>query len=80
MEPNIRLGISRCLLGDPVRFDGNHSLDRFLVKTLGAYVDYFPVCPEVECGMGVPRETLRLVGEILLTHPPENHRVNRIRK
>ena len=63
MEPNIRLGISRCLLGDPVRFDGNHSLDRFLVKTLGAYVDYFPVCPEVECGMGVPRETLRLVGE-----------------
>ena len=69
MEPNIRLGISRCLLGDPVRFDGNHSLDRFLVKTLGAYVDYFPVCPEVECGMGVPRETLRLVGE------PENPRL-----
>lgn len=69
MKPNLRLGISRCLLGDPVRFDGNHSLDRFLVKTLGAYVDYFPVCPEVECGMGVPRETLRLVGE------PENPRL-----
>ena len=63
MEPKIRLGISRCLLGDPVRFDGNHHLDRFLVETLGSYVDYFPVCPEVECGMGVPRETLRLVGD-----------------
>ncbi len=63
MEPKIRLGISRCLLGDPVRFDGNHHLDRFLVKTLGSYVDYFSVCPEVECGMGIPRETLRLVGD-----------------
>jgi len=63
MESKIRLGISRCLLGDPVRFDGSHKLDRFLVDTLGAYVDYVPVCPEVECGMGIPRETLRLVGD-----------------
>jgi len=58
----IRVGISRCLLGDPVRYDGNHNLDRYLVHTLGIYIDYVPVCPEVECGMGIPRETLRLVG------------------
>ena len=59
----IRLGISSCLLGNPVRYDGGHKLDEFLVRTLGAYVEYVPVCPEVECGMGVPRETLRLVGD-----------------
>jgi len=59
----IRLGISSCLLGNPVRYDGGHKLDAFLVRTLGPYVDYVPVCPEVECGMGVPREALRLVGD-----------------
>ena len=58
----IRVGISRCLLGEPVRYDGNHNLDRYLVRTLGTYIDYVPVCPEVECGMGILRETLRLVG------------------
>ncbi|MCP4715765.1 MAG: DUF523 domain-containing protein, partial [Deltaproteobacteria bacterium] len=66
MEPKIRLGISRCLLGDCVRYNGGHKLDSFLVETLGAYVEYLPVCPEVECGMGVPREPLRLVGETKL--------------
>ncbi len=58
----IRLGISTCLLGEKVRYDGSHKLDRFLTDTLGRYVEYVPVCPEVECGMGVPREPLRLVG------------------
>ena len=62
MDKKIRLGISRCLLGDKVRFDGSHKLDRYLVDTLGAYVEYVPVCPEVECGLSVPRETMRLVG------------------
>ncbi len=59
----VRLGISTCLLGEKVRFDGGHKWDRFLTDTLGQYVDYVPVCPEVECGFGVPREPLRLVGD-----------------
>lgn len=59
----IRIGISACLLGNRVRYDGGHKLDSFLVNTLGAYVAYVPVCPEVECGMSVPREPLRLVGD-----------------
>lgn len=63
MEKPIRLGISTCLLGENVRYDGGHKLDRFLTDTLGEYVEYFPVCPEVECGLGIPRESLRLVGE-----------------
>jgi uncharacterized protein YbgA (DUF1722 family)/uncharacterized protein YbbK (DUF523 family) len=58
----IRLGISTCLLGQPVRYDGGHKLDRFLTETLGQYVDYVPVCPEVECGMPVPREPMHLAG------------------
>jgi len=58
----IRLGISSCLLGEKVRYDGGHKLDRFLTDTLGKYVDYVPVCPEVECGLGVPRPSMRLEG------------------
>jgi uncharacterized protein YbgA (DUF1722 family)/uncharacterized protein YbbK (DUF523 family) len=63
MEGKIRLGISACLLGEQVRYDGGHKLDRFLVQTLGRYVDYVPVCPEVEIGLPTPREALRLVGD-----------------
>jgi uncharacterized protein YbgA (DUF1722 family)/uncharacterized protein YbbK (DUF523 family) len=59
----IRLGISACLLGQPVRYDGGHQLDRFLRDTLGRFVDYVPVCPEVEMGLPTPRDTLRLVGD-----------------
>jgi len=59
----IRLGISRCLLGENVRYDGGHKLDRFLVDTLGKYVEWVPVCPEVEIGLPIPRESLRLVGD-----------------
>lgn len=62
METRIRLGVSACLLGERVRFDGGHKLDRFITETLGQFVDYVPVCPEVECGLGVPREPMRLVG------------------
>ena len=54
MGVRIRLGISACLLGKAVRFDGGHKLDHFLAGTLGQYVEYVPVCPEVECGMPVP--------------------------
>ena len=58
----IKLGISACLLGENVRYDGGHKLDRFLRDTLGQYVEYFPVCPEVECGLPVPRESMHLEG------------------
>lgn len=59
----IRLGISSCLLGNRVRYDGQHKLDHFLVDVLGQYVEWVPVCPEVECGLPVPREAMRLVGD-----------------
>ncbi len=59
----LRLGISRCLLGDEVRFDGGHKRDNFLTDVLGPYVEWVPVCPEVEAGLGVPREAMRLVGD-----------------
>ena len=59
----IKIGISRCLLGDRVRYDGGHSHDRYLTDTLGQYVSYVPVCPEVECGMTIPRNHMRLVGD-----------------
>ena len=62
MGNKIKLGISTCLLGARVRYDGGHKLDRYLTDTLGQYLEYVPVCPEVECGMPVPREALRLVG------------------
>ena len=62
-ETKIRLGVSSCLLGERVRFDGGHKLDRFLTETLGRFVEFVPVCPEVEMGLPTPRETLRLVGE-----------------
>ena len=67
----IRLGISTCLLGEPVRYDGGHKLDRYLRDTLGQFVEYIPVCPEVELGLTVPRESMRLItatnGERLVT-------------
>jgi len=63
MEHRIRLGISTCLLGQNVRYDGGHKLDRFFTDTLGQYLEYVPVCPEVECGFGTPREAFRLVGD-----------------
>lgn len=56
----IRVGISACLLGEEVRFDGGHKRDRFLTDVLGPHVEWVPLCPEVEMGMGTPRETLRL--------------------
>jgi uncharacterized protein YbgA (DUF1722 family)/uncharacterized protein YbbK (DUF523 family) len=59
--PRIRLGVSSCLLGHKVRFDGQHKRDRFLVEDLGPFVEWVPVCPEVEVGFGIPRDTLRLV-------------------
>jgi uncharacterized protein YbbK (DUF523 family) len=56
-----RVGISRCLLGDEVRYDGGHKRDALLISTLGALVEWVPVCPEVEVGMGTPREPIDLI-------------------
>jgi uncharacterized protein YbgA (DUF1722 family)/uncharacterized protein YbbK (DUF523 family) len=63
MNTKIRLGVSSCLLGERVRWNGDHKLDRFLTDTLGKFVEYVPVCPEVECGFDIPREPFRLVGD-----------------
>src|SRR6185436_3930994 len=60
MRP-IKVGISACLLGDEVRYDGGHKRDAFLTETFGRFVEWVPACPEVECGLGTPRESMRLV-------------------
>ena len=57
----IRVGISSCLLGEPVRWDGGHKRDHLLVSELGRFFEWLPVCPEVEVGMGVPRPPVRLL-------------------
>ncbi len=59
----IRVGISTCLLGQEVRYDGGHKRDRYITDTLGRFFEWVPVCPEVEVGLGTPRETLRLEGD-----------------
>ena len=63
MEKKFRIGISSCLLGNEVRWNSGHKLDKYLTRTLGQFVEYVPVCPEVEAGFGVPRESFRLVGD-----------------
>jgi uncharacterized protein YbgA (DUF1722 family)/uncharacterized protein YbbK (DUF523 family) len=69
LENRIRIGISACLLGQPVRYDGGHKHDRYITGTLGQYLEFVPVCPEVEAGYPIPRESFRLVGD------PENPRL-----
>jgi uncharacterized protein YbbK (DUF523 family) len=59
--PRVRIGISACLLGEVVRYDGGHKRDDFLADVLGRFVDWVPVCPEVEMGLGTPRPPMRLV-------------------
>jgi uncharacterized protein YbgA (DUF1722 family)/uncharacterized protein YbbK (DUF523 family) len=60
-EDRLRIGVSSCLLGENVRWDGGHKRDRFLTDELGPFVEWVPVCPEVELGLGTPRPTVRLV-------------------
>ncbi|MGW6499989.1 YbgA family protein [Nonomuraea angiospora] len=55
-----RIAVSSCLIGEPVRFNGGHSRDRFLTGALAAFVEWVPFCPEMALGLGTPRETLRL--------------------
>ncbi len=59
----IRVGVSSCLLGEHVRYDGGHKHDRYITDTLGRFFSFVPVCPEVDCGMTVPREAMRLEGD-----------------
>ena len=75
-----RIGISACLLGEPVRFDAGHKRDAFLVESFGPHVEWVPVCPEVEAGYGVPRQTMRLEWRPLGTErtPPARARGERI--
>lgn len=62
-ERPIRVGVSSCLLGQQVRFDAGHKRDRFVTDVLGPFVEWVPVCPEVEAGLGLPRPSMRLVRE-----------------
>ena len=62
MSHEIRIGVSACLLGEKVRYDGGHKHDRYITDTLGRFFSFVPVCPEVECGLPVPREAMRLEG------------------
>lgn len=61
--PRPRLGVSACLLGEPVRYDGGHKRHAFLADVLAAHLDCVPLCPEAGIGMGVPRAPIHLVGE-----------------
>jgi uncharacterized protein YbbK (DUF523 family) len=63
MATPLRIGISQCLLGEQVRHDGGHKRDGFLLEALGRQVEWVPVCPEVELGLGTPREPMQLVGD-----------------
>ena len=63
MTTPIIIGVSACLLGEHVRYDGGHKHDRYITDTLGRFFNFLPVCPEVGCGMGTPREAMRLEGD-----------------
>lgn len=63
MDQVIKIGVSACLLGKEVRYNGGHSRDRYITDILGQYFSFVDVCPEVEAGLGIPRESMRLVGK-----------------
>lgn len=65
MTQLVKIGVSACLLGEHVRYDGGHKHDRYITDTLGEYFTFIPVCPEVECGLPIPREAMRLEGDPL---------------
>ena len=60
LDPPVRIGISSCLLGENVRYDGGHKLDPFISRILSGFFEWIPVCPETEAGFGIPREPMRL--------------------
>jgi uncharacterized protein YbgA (DUF1722 family)/uncharacterized protein YbbK (DUF523 family) len=69
MEDRVKIGVSACLLGRKVRYDGGHKHDHYITDILGEYLEFVPVCPEVEAGFSIPREAFRLVGD------PQNPRL-----
>jgi uncharacterized protein YbbK (DUF523 family) len=62
MKKKVRIGISSCLLGNPVRYDGTAKSDYYIKHIPGEFIEWVPVCPEVECGLTVPREAMQLTG------------------
>ncbi len=64
MEESIKVGASSCLLGNRVRYNGGHKRDPYITGVLANFFQFVPVCPEVECGLPVPRETMHLAGDI----------------
>ncbi len=64
MPSSIKIGVSTCLLGEKVRFDGGHKHNPYITQTLGQFFEFVPVCPEAECGLGIPREAMRLIGDV----------------
>lgn len=63
MTSPITIGVSSCLLGEQVRYDGGHTHDRYITDTLGRFFRFVSVCPEVGCGLPIPREAMRLEGD-----------------
>lgn len=63
MKAIVKVGVSACLLGEKVRYDGGHKQDRYVTDALGKFFEFVPVCPEVGSGMPVPREAMRLEGD-----------------
>lgn len=78
MTISITIGVSACLLGERVRYDGGHKQDHYISDTLGRFFKFLPICPEVECGMTIPREAMRLEGDP--NNPRLMTRVSRIDK
>jgi uncharacterized protein YbgA (DUF1722 family)/uncharacterized protein YbbK (DUF523 family) len=78
----IKIGVSSCLLGEKVRYDGGHKHDHYITDILGKFFDFVPVCPEVECGLPVPREAMRLEGDPehprLVTHTSKIDRTDQM--
>lgn len=75
---SIKIGVSSCLLGNKVRYNGGNSRDRFVTDTLGQYMEFVPVCPEAECGLGIPRPSMHLIGDmakprLVVTRTGEDH-------
>jgi len=80
----VRVGVSACLLGGEVRFDGGHKRDRYLTDVLGNNVEWLPVCPEIELGMGIPRPVIQLrggeIGDRLVTRETGEDWTDRMRQ
>ena len=64
MKNKIKIGVSSCLIGEKVRWNGDHKQNHFVREILANYFEYISVCPEMEVGMGVPRETVALYGNL----------------